>query len=292
MNAVTNGVIAPAGAGKGGIVPPEDKRFKPGNKAAANQDTANAIAKNYLNGMARRETKASELRRIIADDTKPPLMQAAAEQILNTRRRTTLADFDPWIEGKKTLEQLAAAGVDVSLVKRAKIGNRVTRISVKGNQTIEEGERSIELFDQSGNNLDRIINHTGPTADLEEKNRQTRDDGLLPRGNVQQLAGLTARRVTLSLLPDASQSPEGIVPNKSGRRMTSTRRGRLGIPATLRRRDFLSTRGSRDDIVRQIRHGNPRPPRELSALSTATSLPRLFSKRVIEEAQLRELIRI
>jgi hypothetical protein len=44
--------------------------------------------------------------------------------------------------------------------------------------------------------------------------------------------------------------------------------------------------------VRQIRHGNPRPPRELSALSTATSLPRLFSKRVIEEAQLRELIRI
>jgi phage terminase small subunit len=47
---------------------------------------------------------------------------------------TDVADFEPWLRGEKTLEELRAAGVNTSLVKTA----RVT----------ERGARSIELHDR------------------------------------------------------------------------------------------------------------------------------------------------
>lgn len=135
------------GAGKGGNVPPVEHRFKNGpDPRRGNAPTTGAIVKNYINGFGRRHVRNKTLRSIVKDAGKPELMRLAAQTLLLARRATTLADFEPWIKGAKTLKQLASAGVDISVVKSATIG--------------KDGQRKLELFDDAGENFDRIIEHT------------------------------------------------------------------------------------------------------------------------------------
>ena len=69
---------------------------------------------------------------------------------------TDMADFEPWLQGKKTLAQLRAKGVNTSLVKAARI--------------TETGTRSIELHDRLAavRELNRVLG-------IVVKNREARD---------------------------------------------------------------------------------------------------------------------
>lgn len=132
---------------RSGIAPPERYQFKKGQSGnAGGSPTVGAIVKNYFNRLARHKISTARLRSLIANEKKPHLLRAAAEQLLHTRGATTLADFDPWMRGEKTLKELYDAGVDVSLVKTASISDK--------------GARRIELHDRSGQNMDRLMDQT------------------------------------------------------------------------------------------------------------------------------------
>jgi hypothetical protein len=143
---------------------------------AGKHNTAGAIIKNYFNGLARRKVSSVRLRTIIADEGKPHLLRSAAEQLLHSRSATTLADFDPWIKGDKSLTELRDAGIDVSLVKSASVS--------------KDGIRRIELHDRAGQNMDRMMDQTTSRPKTEvsvtyeprtESERETARDSILAR---------------------------------------------------------------------------------------------------------------
>jgi hypothetical protein len=178
------------GAGRGNNVPPAEHRFKegPDDRRCKGGDTARAILQNCINGLYRKNLRTISLTRIATDPEKPEWMRQAAQIILHSRRGTTLADFEDWIEGKKTLKQLAKSGVDVAMVKAATVTHHNSAAKQKILRILKNAEvesaviaevatllsedrvrRAIELFADRGENFDRIMNHTGISPGEQEK---------------------------------------------------------------------------------------------------------------------------
>ncbi len=134
------------GAGNGGIVPPVAHRFKPGQSGnPAGRKTAGATEKEWINALTARKTPEPQLRRIAADVKEWPAKRVAALWILRQVESGDMADYEEFLKGTKTLDQLRQEGKNTALVKKARIG--------------KDGV-SIELHDRSGEAFDRVCDQT------------------------------------------------------------------------------------------------------------------------------------
>jgi hypothetical protein len=142
------------GAGRGGVVPPEKYRFKPGNPGGPGRKTAGATLQEWANIFAEKNLTELQLRKIWKDKKAPWTKRAAALQILFALSLADLADFSDLLEGTVTVRQLRDAGVDTSMIKKAK-SRTTTRPD--GETTTE---REVELHDRVSDAFDRVCDRT------------------------------------------------------------------------------------------------------------------------------------
>lgn len=127
------------------------------------------------------EVLEDDLRAIVLDDSQPWAKRAAAGRMIRAVEFGDLADFAALLRGETTLEELKASGVNTEVVKRFR--RRARRVRRKGGGFDELVYISIELYDRSGADFDRVIHHTDGTptqcvrvdADV---NSEVRGDGL------------------------------------------------------------------------------------------------------------------
>ena len=115
--------------------------------------------RDWLNIMAGQELTEAEVRRIAQDPQCPWPKRAAAERILRTLEAGDLADLEPWLLGKASLEELRARGVNTEVIKKAKETKRVVGRTEDGQETTII-TREIELHDRAGADFDRIMDRT------------------------------------------------------------------------------------------------------------------------------------
>lgn len=132
----------------------------------AGRPSAGATIREHMNGMTQSGTDEATLRKIAKDKSAPVGRRMAAIQLLKAIEVDDLSDFDPYVEGAVTLSELRASGVDTSVVKKAKV--TVRSMGEQGTETTRE----IEVRDRAGDALDKIIGHTAPTMNEQEKNER------------------------------------------------------------------------------------------------------------------------
>src|SRR5829696_7059744 len=87
--------------------------------------------------------------------------RTAAARMLRCLEWPDLTDFQPYLSGDKSLDELKAAGIATEAVKKAKL-----KVCTLDDGTTET-EREVELFDRAGADFDRVLDRT------EGKPRQT-----------------------------------------------------------------------------------------------------------------------
>lgn len=130
------------------------KRFGRDKPPAINIRVGAAV-KEHMNAMRDRTT--AELLKISRDPTTGSAKACAANRILNSRERPTLSDFQPFIRGEKTLDELDASGVDTSVIKRIKVK------TFTGEDGVERVEREIELFDRARLESEFVVHESDGT---------------------------------------------------------------------------------------------------------------------------------
>jgi hypothetical protein len=160
------------------LIPPQ-----PGEaRNPAGRPSAGATLREQVNALAQSGLTEKELRKIARDQSLPWTRRAAANRILRTLEAPDLADFAGLLRGENSLEDLRAMGVNTEAVKRFKQRTR-KQMSGHGEEAeVEEViDREIELYDRSGEDFDRVTNHTDghPTqnikADIDTKFRNLAD---------------------------------------------------------------------------------------------------------------------
>jgi hypothetical protein len=128
--------------------------WKPGESGnPAGRKTAGASVREWMNSFAEAELTPAQLRAISLDESMPATKIAAAQRMLRMIEHPDMADFNPYLGGVLDLEQLKGAGIDTSLIKKAK----VREFQGETGTTIE---REIELRDRSGEEFDRVCDRT------------------------------------------------------------------------------------------------------------------------------------
>jgi hypothetical protein len=126
--------------------------------------TAGATLREQCNYLATQDLTEQDLRRIARDQSLPWTRRAAANRILRTLEAPDLADFAGLLRGENSLEDLRAMGVNTEAVKRFKQRTRKQMVGHGEEAEVEEViDREIELYDRSGEDFDRVTNHTDGT---------------------------------------------------------------------------------------------------------------------------------
>ena len=141
-----------------GVVPPVEHRFKEGNKLSPSRPAAGATIKQWLNVFAADDLDEESLRRIAGDRKAPWPKRAAANRAIKTMESPDLSDFAGLLRGENQLEDLRAMGINTDVVKKFK--QKTRKVSVGEGQTEEVIDREIELYDRSGTDFERVVNHT------------------------------------------------------------------------------------------------------------------------------------
>lgn len=175
---------APPGAGNGGVVPPPEHRWKPGQSGnpAGRPPNAGASLREWVNTFAAKGLSRKQIEAIARDDSVPWPKQAAAIRVLRTTEAGDLADMQPFLDGDASLDQLRERGVATAVVKKAK--QRTRTVTDDAGRTETTVEREIELHDRSGEDFDRVSDRTEgkPTQRVDVKHDgsiRTTADGAL-----------------------------------------------------------------------------------------------------------------
>lgn len=132
--------------------------------------SAGSTIRDHMNKMVADGTDEDMLRSIAKDKKAPVAQRMAAMQLLKAVEISDPADFDPYLDGSATLSKLRDAGIDTTIVKKAKVAVR----------SFGDGEsettREVELRDRASEALDKIIGHTAPTVNEIVKNERL-DEG-------------------------------------------------------------------------------------------------------------------
>lgn len=140
--------------------PPVEHRIKPGEvRNPKGRRSAGIVLKEWLNLFSTQGLTEAELRAVAKDKTQPWPKRAAAERAIRTIEAPDLAEFEEYVAGAKTLDELRQAGVDTAAVKRVKERRQVTR-KTGGEVTEETVTREVELHDRAGEDFDRICDRT------------------------------------------------------------------------------------------------------------------------------------
>jgi hypothetical protein len=135
--------------------------FKPGTSGNRSGRPPNAgrTIREKLNELAANELTAPQLRAIHRNEAAPAVDRAAARTLLDMIRTADAADFEPFINGEKTLAQLAAEGVDVSVVESFTIapGQFGTRRSIKFRDDAREATKFV--MEQTDGTPTKTIKH-------------------------------------------------------------------------------------------------------------------------------------
>lgn len=116
--------------------------------------------KEWLNTFCAQGLTEPDLRAIAKDKSVPWAKRAAAERALRTIEAPDLADFEDFVSGSVSLEDLRAKGIDTGVIKKVKERRQVTR-SVESGKALEETvTREIELHDRAGEDFDRVSDRT------------------------------------------------------------------------------------------------------------------------------------
>lgn len=124
--------------------PPWKKGESPGAAAPKN---AGCCIKRWINVL--QDANESELRRMAKDPRLAANKRIAAQQLLRAIATPDMADFEPLVEGTATMAKLRDAGVDTTQVKKLAVRH-----------TEHGTNRDIELYDRSGESVDRIMDRT------------------------------------------------------------------------------------------------------------------------------------
>jgi hypothetical protein len=135
--------------------------FKPGTSGNRSGRPPNAgrTIREKINEYAADGLTERQLRRIHTDETAPAVDRAAARECLAMIGRTCMADFEPFLLGHKTLEQLAAEGIDTSVVESVTIapGQFGTRRSIKLRHDAREATKMV--IEQTDGTPTKTIKH-------------------------------------------------------------------------------------------------------------------------------------
>ena len=133
-----------------GVVPPPEYRWKPGQSGnPKGRPSAGLAIVEWLNQM--QELPYDEIEAVAKDKKAPAAKRAAAIQWIDILTGSaSLEDFEAYVNGKKTLKQLAESGVAVRRLKKAKVS------------TAKDGaeQREIELSDTPAHAIDRVLDRT------------------------------------------------------------------------------------------------------------------------------------
>ncbi|MDB5320579.1 MAG: hypothetical protein JWN40_2210 [Phycisphaerales bacterium] len=146
-----------------GTAPPVEFQFKPGESGnPRGRQSAGTTLKEWVNVFATSELTAEQVRRIARDAKAPWTKRAAAERVLRTLEHGDLAEMEALLDGKQSLQELNAAGVNTEVIKKIKVRRR-TIPTGEGKPPEVEVEREVELHDRAGEDFDRICDRTEGT---------------------------------------------------------------------------------------------------------------------------------
>lgn len=150
--------------------PPVEYQFKPGQSGnPAGRKKAGAYIREWLNVFAEQELTEDQLRKIARSKSQPCTKRAAAERALRMMESPDLADFSEYLDGKASIDELRKAGIDTSLVKRAKV-----RVERRKDKTKVE-TREIELHDRSLGEFNTVVDTTDGTPVQRQEINETRE---------------------------------------------------------------------------------------------------------------------
>jgi hypothetical protein len=117
----------------------------------------------WINSLAAAELTEAQLRRVARDKKAPALKRAAAERLIRLVEAGDMADFEPYLAGEKSLEDLRRSGINTEVVKKAKARSYSNK---DGGLVVE---REVELHDRAGVDFDRVCDQTDgkPTQRVE-----------------------------------------------------------------------------------------------------------------------------
>src|SRR5687767_14535299 len=132
------------GAGRNGNVPPAEYRYQPGQSGnpAGRPPNAGLTLKEWVNQFAAQELTERQIRKIARDPDASWTKRAAAERILRTIEQGSLADMEPWLDGAASLKDLEGKGLNVEVVKKAKVTRKVIG-TTKGGEEVAIVSREI-----------------------------------------------------------------------------------------------------------------------------------------------------
>ncbi len=151
----------PSGAGRGGIVPPVEHRFRVGgpNPGVGRPPNAGRSLKEIVNDFTHQELDRPALLAISRNPKSPCLKVIAANRLLAAMERSDLADFEPLLDGQMSARELRAQGVDTTALKKIKQKTRTIPPIEKGGEPTIEVEREIELRERAQDNRCRTTHH-------------------------------------------------------------------------------------------------------------------------------------
>src|SRR5947207_451921 len=98
---------------------------KPGEiRNPLGRKTAGATVKEWLNTLAEKRVTEAQLRSIARNRKAEWARRTAAERMLRTLEAGDMADFQAFLHGEKSLDELKEAGVNTEVLKKIKVKTR------------------------------------------------------------------------------------------------------------------------------------------------------------------------
>lgn len=154
-------ILKPGASPISGVVPPPDKRFKPGESGniSGRAKNAGATISEQLNILTHDEEMDEEGLRNMARGARVPIAKRiAARQLLRTIEAGDIADYAKLLEGQETLEQARERGVNTSLIKKIKRKSHYEKD--EDDEPLLHTEAELELHDRVGDSFDRVCDRT------------------------------------------------------------------------------------------------------------------------------------
>lgn len=151
-------------AGRPFIVPKQGGKLYPVQKGekrnAPGRRTFGTYVKEHINSMACQLDNGNLTWADIATKAKTGEgnERIAAVQLMQMVERADMADYEPAINGEKTLKEIREDGINTALIKRVR-QRRITTTDEKGNQVVEI-TRDLELHDRAGEAFTRLLDQT------------------------------------------------------------------------------------------------------------------------------------